>query len=161
VIDDSTNGTWLNTERLPRREFTLLADGDCLEPAQVVGLQVCLLAAGGTVHAIGVERNDALADRLSYLLTDARIPTPMPLAAARTPILWLAWIRNEGPAPVLAVCAAGSREWKAVEAGRHRLLGGRYHVYWEVLDSPVEQDHYLCPVALPGGGPGQPPGAIS
>ena len=56
VTDWSTNGTWLNGERLAQSEICLLAGGDRLEPARVVPLKVTLLALGGTVHAAWLSR---------------------------------------------------------------------------------------------------------
>ena len=94
ITDWSTNGTWVNGERLPKSEISLLADGDHIEPANVVPFKAGLFAQQDTVHAVWLHRTDTLASQLCYLLTDCQVPVPILLSGQCAPSLWLAWQRT-------------------------------------------------------------------
>jgi hypothetical protein len=157
VTDHSTNGTWLEGERLTRGEPHLLADGDHLEPARVLRLTAALGAAadGSEVRAVWLLREDAVYNGLSYLLVGDGAPVHPPAAAAarHLPPLWFAWVgatktaaNTNGPQiddsryPRLAVRAGHA--WTVIEPGASETTVGRFGVRWEALNQPVGQDTY-------------------
>lgn len=109
----------------------------------MVPLQIALVADEGRVHAIWLERGDALAGRLSYLLTDGRSAIPVLEGASRTPPLWLSWQRGDSRAWELSALAADGGVWLALEPDQERPVGPRYRLRWRPLASPGEQDLYF------------------
>jgi hypothetical protein len=144
VADRSTNGTWLNGERLPKTAPCLLAEGDRLEPAQVVPFQVRLQASDGHVHAVWLYRGDTLAEQLSYLLTDGRCPVAFVPPGHHTPALWLAWRRDPQRGPELLACASEGA-WEVLAPQQACVLGGRHRIVWQTLPTPVDDSQYLAP----------------
>ena len=151
ATDVSTNGTWLNGRRLARGELTLVADGDRLEPAQVVGLPVRLIGDGQVVRAINLERSDALAGRLGYLLTDGRLAIPMTLSADNQSLLWLAWVRGRSSEPLMAVWQPGQSKWAVLGEGQSQAIDARWHLAWQRFAVPVEEEQYLCDASFRAG----------
>lgn len=141
AVDVSTNGTLLNGTALTRGQAELLADGDRLEPAQVVPLRVRLFADGKTVHAIALERGDALGSRLSYLLTDGSRAVPL------GPKKWAAWRRGPNAAPLLALTTGSV--WNTLAANQPGSLTGRDQLTWHLHAVPAEQERYLAPAPAP------------
>ncbi|NLF69064.1 MAG: FHA domain-containing protein [Candidatus Anammoximicrobium sp.] len=141
--DWSTNGTWLNGERVAKSELQLLADEDRLEPAQVVPFHVTLLAREGQVHAIWLRRQDALREQLSYLLTDGQTPLPVLVPGQSAPVAWLAWRRTPNQGPELMACAAEAGRWEPLGPQQQRVLADRYRLSWQLLLAPVDQATYL------------------
>ncbi len=144
AADRSTNGTWVNGERLPRAAPCLLADDDRLEPAQVVPFQVRLQACDGHVHTLWLYRNDTLAEQLSYLLTDGRFPVAFVPPGNQAPVLWLAWQRDPQRGPELLACSSDGA-WQILAPQQACVLGGRHRIVWQILPTPVDDAQYLAP----------------
>lgn len=141
--DWSTNGTWLNGDRVAKSEPQLLADEDRLEPAQVVPFQVTLLAREGQIHAIWLRRCDTLREQLSYVLTDGQAPLPVFVPGQPEPVVWLAWRRTPAHGPELMACPAEGGMWEPLGPQQPRVFADRYRVWWQLLPVPVEQATYL------------------
>ena len=143
VTDWSTNGTWLNGERLSRPEPHLLAQDDRLEPAQVLPLRIRLLTYENRVHAILLQRSDALGDRLCYLMTDGQVPVPVPMSGQEVPALWVTWRRTPTLGPEILACLAEGGPWSAIGHNQERVIAERFRLRWLLLPSPVDQAAYL------------------
>jgi hypothetical protein len=143
ATDWSTNGTWLNDERVTKSQPCLLAQDDRLEPAQAVPLQIRLLTCENRVHSVLILRNDALADRLCYLMTDGQVPIPMANPGQETPALWFAWRRTLATGAEMLACPAEGGPWAAIGNNQERVVAGRFRVRWSVLPSPTDQAAYL------------------
>ena len=139
ITDWSTNGTWLNGERLPKSEIGLLADGDHIEPAHVVSLKAKLLAKQDAVHAVWLYRTDTLGGQLCYLLTDCQIPIPILLSRQSMPSLWLAWQRTPAHGPELFVCTDQGSRLEPVGFQQDCVIADRYRLRWQLFSTPVEQ----------------------
>jgi hypothetical protein len=143
VTDGSTNGTWLNGERLAPAEICLLASGDRLEPARVVPLEVTLLALRGAVHAVWLSRIDALGEQLRYLLADCQAPVGVTLPGRREPSLWLAWRRAPAGGAEALASIGQEATFQSLGARQDRVLGDRYCLRWQPFSAPLEQPDYL------------------
>jgi hypothetical protein len=143
VTDWSVNGTWLNGERITKSQPHLLAQDDRLEPAEVVPFRVKLRTYENRVYAVWLHRNDALGDRLCYLMTDGQVPVPMAILGQEAPVLWLAWRRTPTLGPEILACAAEGGPWSAIGHSQERTVSERFRLRWSLLPSPVEQAAYL------------------
>jgi hypothetical protein len=143
VTDWSTNGIWLNGERLTKSQPHLLAQDDRLETAQVVPFRVKLLTHENCVYAVWLRRDDTLAERLSYLMTDGQIPVPTTLPGQEAPALWFAWRRTPTLGPELLACLAEGAPWLPIGQSQERMIGDRFRIRWLVLVNSVEQPAYL------------------
>ena len=143
VTDWSTNGVWLNGERLSKSQPHLLAHDDRLELARVIPFHSSLLAAENGVYAVWLRREDTLGDRLCYLTTDGQVPVALTIPGQTAPALWLAWRRTLELGPELLVCSAEGGPWSAIGESQERLFVGRFSVRWVLMPNPVEQTAYL------------------
>jgi hypothetical protein len=141
--DQSTNGTWLNNETLAKAPGAMLADDDMLEPARVMTLGVRLFGDTTGVHSVCLERRDALAGRLAYLLADGRHPSLVRLGADPSPAAWVAWLDAGDGTPQLAFYAGQDAGWNKIAANEERLVANRYRVSWQAIATPMEQCDYL------------------
>ena len=143
ITDWSTNGTWLNGERLSRSENSLVADGDRLEPARIVPMTIKLLASGGKVHAVWLERSDAMGEQLQYLLTDCQMPIAVLLPGRSAPSLWLAWRRTKPDGAEALVCGGDDSTFQTIGDQKVHVIASRYCVRWQPFSVPLEQPDYL------------------
>jgi hypothetical protein len=147
LTDHSTNHTWLTQgngrtdwEMTPDRK-ELLAAGDLVRPAGLKPLRVGLAAARGKVHAAWLERTDALAGSVVYLLTTG-LPVPLPLPAGESSTTWIAWLAGPDGSLRLAVRPGEKPIWYALDAGRAYRVG-RLELTWRLLAAPLAQDEML------------------
>ena len=143
VTDWSTNGVWLNGERLSKSQPHLLAHDDRLELARVIPFHSSLMAGESGVYSVWLRRDDTLGDRLCYLTTDGQVPIALTIPGETAPALWLAWRRTPALGPELLACLAEGGPWSAIGDSQERVFAERFRIRWLVLPSPVEQANYL------------------
>jgi hypothetical protein len=149
LTDQSSSGTWLTQpgararSRVAKGEPELLAAGDEIEPAGVAPLRVGLAADGRCVHGLWLERSDALAGKLSYLLAGGTAPVPLRLTEREPPVAWLAWLPGD-TGPELAIHPAGGAGWARPQPGVEETLRSA-RLLWRPLEAPLEQQCYLTP----------------
>jgi hypothetical protein len=132
----------LNHQPLLKGTPELLALGDRIDLASVIGLTVSDLGTDGRdVHAVWIDRGDALAGRLRYLLTDGRGPVAVRFAAAEQPALWLAWRCGKDPGPRLVAWRPGAT-WLGIPVDQEVAVGP-LRLRWRLLETPNEQDQYF------------------
>jgi hypothetical protein len=150
LVDHSRNGTWLNGTRVGR-DPELLADGDefALLPDHVAAVRVRLAAGSTGVDTVCLHRADGLDDRLTYLLTAGRHPTPLFWPGEDAPALWLSW--RCPPGGPVAVVGGPSGAVEAA-AGRLPVTTGRFRV--SLAPAAVSDDqHRLLAPFTPGTDP--------
>ena len=109
----------------------------------MVPLRIGLLTHEDRVHSVLLRRNDALGERLCYLMTDGQVPVPIMLSGQEAPALWFAWRRTPALGPEILVCPAEGGPWSAIGHDQERVVAGRFRVRWLLLPSPVDQAAYL------------------
>jgi len=144
--DDSTNGVWLNGDRIHHAQLELLADGDEVQLAQVVSLRVGLVSDGRRVSGAVLYRGDGLDGRLSYCLTDNTAPVLLRDNVEGGPLGWLAIGCGPGDEPVL-LFAPNAGALNVVPADNPRICEG-IRVNWQRLSAPLAQKHCLEAVGL-------------
>jgi hypothetical protein len=88
-------------------------------------------------------RNDALGERLCYLMTDGQAPVPITISGQEAPALWLTWRRTPNLGPEMLACLAEGGPWSAIGHDQERVIAGRFRVRWLVLPAAVDQAAYL------------------
>jgi hypothetical protein len=143
LTDMSTNGTWLNGQRMAKATPELLASDDLFSPAGVVPLRVELSAVDNKVTTVMLRREDGLAGRLSYALSDGTAPIPLASlsdAPGGEPLLWI-WSGSEMD-DFLVFLPNTNLGWRPVQPGRPLTLG-RFQITCQVLDTARDQDALL------------------
>ncbi|QGJ71570.1 Hypothetical protein PBC10988_32770 [Planctomycetales bacterium 10988] len=147
IEDVSTNGTWLEDQRLEKRDPQLLAEEDHFAPADVVRFVPTLVTYEDAVEAIFLQREDGLMGRLSYCLASGKCPLPLKFSGSPEIACWLLWQKQPQMGPQLLI-KTDETDWQPLGPHAAQVLNQRYRIQWQLLSSPIEQQAYLGQLAF-------------
>jgi len=137
IEDQSTNGIWVNEDRLERGKRNVLADGDEIHLANVVRFQVRLRGQKGEVHAVWLVRQDPGLHNLAYLFVSGAIPTDLAPCASPRRALWFFWGRDRSGQLALWNADNGG-PWAKLDAGKSMGLRDGSSMCWWPVTAPLD-----------------------
>lgn len=148
IVDSSTNGVWVQGQKLTHGSQELLAAGDELDLARdieqrsphVVRFHAGIQAGPQGVGAVLLTRDDDLRDALAYLLMDNSGPARITIDNAE---LHLGWMRGDDGGLQLIARAPSMSGWAPVPRSQECRLAADASLFWEPASEQAEQEWYL------------------